>query len=184
MRGQVGYWGSKTGGLCVGFGDEMFRWLDGQACGHRVFVSVSSERQVIVLPDATGGHVSKVGRDRNASPYRYVSSTMPESLFLDIELPPFELLELEFQAEDGCLSTELPDEDYRLPWPRLALDCSTYEAERLAVEALQWRLNSLIASGLTSFPDGARMPQRLHRLLPKGTYAECVRAAKTLAGVS
>ena len=166
----------------IGFDEEMLSWLDAQETGRRVFVTVSRERRVIVLPDATGGHVSSC-RGANASPFRYVSSVTPDSLFMDVELPPFELTRVDFVEEEGCLSAELPA-DHLLPWPRLRLDCTTYEAEQLALDALQWRLNSLVASGLSSFPEAMRMPQRLLKLLPRGTYAECVRAAKTLAGVS
>lgn len=181
MRGQVGYWGSgASGGMAVGFGEDMVRWLDRHAVDRRIFVSVSAERRVILLPDAAGGHVSSCGQS-NGSPFRYVSCTVPGSLFLDAWLPPFEMLERDFEEEEGCLSCELPD-DHDLPWPRLHLDCTTYDAEELAVEALQARLNSLVASGHTSFqrPE-QRMPQRLHRLLPPGKYAECMATAKALA---
>lgn len=183
MRGQVGYWGSSTtGGMCVGFSAEMVEWLDGHDVDRKVFVSVSKERKVILLPDATGGHVSGTGAAQTqGTPYRYVSSVTPDSLFLDMELPPFELHQVEFLEEEGCLSCELA-EDHELPWPRLKLDCSTYEAEQLAVEALQWRLNALIASGQTSFKSHQRMPDRLRRLLPAGKWAECVAVAKALSG--
>lgn len=184
MRGQVGFWGSTvTGGMAVGFSPEMVDWLDRVgAVHHKVFVSVSSERRVIILPDDTGGRVSHSG-ERTGSPFRYVSSKVPGSLFLDIDLPPFELTLVDFEEEEGCLSAELPC-DHCLPWPKLRIDCTTYEAEQLAVEALQWRLNSLIASGQSSFSGEMRMPDRLRRLLPSGKWAECVRTAKTLAGVS
>lgn len=181
MRGQVGYWGScKSGGLSIGFGPDMMTWLHGEETGNRVFVSVSKERQVIILPDADGGHVSYCGPS-NHSHYRYLSSVMPDSLFLDIELPPFELFALDFRLEQGCITATLP-EDHELPWPRLHLDCTTYEAEQLALEALQWRLNSLVSNGKTRFDKPEqRMPQRLHKLLPPGKYAECMATAKALS---
>lgn len=184
MRGQVGYWGSSaTGGMCIGFSPEMVDWLDRcEGEHHRVFVSVTKERQVVVIPDETGGHVSSCG-SHNGTPYRYVSSVVPGSLFLDIDLPPFELHQVHFSEEAGCLAADL-NPDHMLPWPKLRLDCTTYEAEQLAVEGLQWRLNSLIASGQSSFSGEMRMPDRLRRLLPSGKWAECVRTAKTLAGVS
>jgi hypothetical protein len=183
MRGQIGYWGSRTsGGMCVGFGEEMLSWLDCMQTGRKVFVSVSKERQVIVIPDSSGGHVSCAGPS-NGSPFRYVSSVTPDSLFLDIDIPPFELYEVQFKLENGCLSTPL-DQDHELPWPKLRLDCTTYEAEQLAVEALQWRLNSLVATGQTTFKSGKEMPDRLRRLIPKGCWAECMATAKTLAGVN
>lgn len=185
MRGQVGYWGSGVhGGLCVKGGEDMLAWLDAQGTERRMLASVSRERRVILLPDREGGRLNHSESHRGQRyQYRYTSCTRPESLFLDVDVPPFELLEVEFEVELGCLSVELPP-DHELPWPRLHVDCSSYEAERLALEALQYRLNSLIASGHTSFPADRKMPARLMRLLPPGTWADCLRAAKTLAGVS
>lgn len=181
MRGSIGYWGSgDTGGLCVGFGQEMLEWLDAQDTGRRVFTSVTRERRVVVLPDSEGGHVSSCGTS-NGTPFRYVSCYKPDSLFMDTDIPLFELHEVSFTPELGCLSYELP-RDHELPWPRLRLDCTTYEAEQLAVDALQWRLNSVFASGLTSFQcSSQRMPQRLHKLLPPGKYGECLATARALA---
>jgi hypothetical protein len=186
MKGQVGYWGScETGGLVIGFSHEMVRWLDAQHTDRRVFVSVDKNRQVIVLPDADGGMVQSAGQ-HNMLPYRYCSGATRDSLIMDKRacLPVFGLKELDFDMEAGCLSTFIPEADYELPWPYLDLECKTYDPAQVAKEALQVRLNSLAASGLTSFPMEHRMPIRLRRLLPDGAWAECLSLAKTLSGVS
>lgn len=180
MRGQVGYWGCEEGGLCVRFGEEMLRWLDEQAHDRRLSVIVSNERTVILLPDLSGGPVTSMNERRDFHHY-WRSTITPGSLVVDYDLIPFALMDVDFKAEEGCLSCELPA-DHELPWPGLQTDCTTYNSETLALEALQARLNSLVASGQTAFKPQFRMPDRLRRLLPAGAWAECLKTAKTLAG--
>lgn len=162
----------------------MVAWLEAQDTDRRMLASVSSERRLILLPDKEGGRLNRAdAHEGRGFVYRYVSCTCPESLILDVAIPPFELTQVHFDVEEGCLSVELPP-DHMLPWPKLKLDCSSYEAEQMVVEALEWRLYSLIAAGQTTFSGDMRMPDRLRRLLPPGKWAECVRTAKTLSGVS
>jgi hypothetical protein len=179
MYGQVGYWGSSlTGGVAICFDLDMMKWLDGQGTDRRILVSVDKWRKLTICPDPMGGHVDVIGKV-SSCPFRYVST--PTNLILEIDIPLFELLQMKFTEVDGILVTELPC-DHLLPWPKLKLDCQTYEAEQLALDALQARMNSLVASGFTSFTSN-RMPQRLSNLLPRGTYQECIRTAKLLAGI-
>ncbi len=183
MQGQVGYWGCAEGGLAVGFSSEMARWLDAQGEGRRIVVSIERDRQVIIIPDAKEGGVVTPSGDTNHSPFRYRSSSRPTSLIVTAScLPIFGLMDVDFIAEAGCLTGHLPERDHELAWPRLDLDCQTYDPADLAKEALQARLNSLVASGLTTFPSEYRMPMRLRQMLPMGAWAECVATAKTLSG--
>lgn len=184
MRGQVGYWGStEHGGLCIGFGQEMIEWLREQRCDMRVFVSVSSDRTVIVLPDTEGARVVAMSPDRNRSAMHYRSSNLPASLFIDLELTPFGLMEADFKDEEGgVLTFQLPP-DHELPWPNVRQDCSTYPPDMLQ-EMLQVRMTSLIASGLTSFLPQHRMPTHLRHLLPRDAWTTAMATARTLSGIS
>ena len=182
MRGSVGYWGSSaTGGLVIGFDQEMVRWLEAQGQGRKVVVSVEKNREVIVLPDKDGGGVALCGKS-NGTPYRYVSSDKPCSLMVFADLPVFGLMEVDFRPEAGCLVASIPETDFELPWPQLHADCETYDPSALLKECLQVRLISLVASGLTTFPTQHRMPMSLRRLLPDGAWAECLATAKQLSG--
>jgi hypothetical protein len=185
MRGRVAWWGNAQGGFTVEFDQEMLSWLDGQGTDRRVFVSVSRERRIIVLPDGEGGLViskDETGRQREHY-YESASSRKGEHLFLDLELLPFGLTEVEFVEEEGCISAELPA-DHELAWPNVRADCTTYDAPLLLKEVLQSRMCSLVASGFTSFRAEHRMPIRLRQMLPDGAWAECLTTAKQLAGVS
>jgi hypothetical protein len=182
MLGKVGFWGNThRGGLSVAFGPEMLAWLRSQGvCG--IDIVVTADRAVILMPDENGLAVTNNG-ERSTTGFEHIVRTAfkPQCLSIDVDLPVFGLTEMEFIAEEGCLTGYLPS-DHELEWPRLDESCATYDAAQVAKETLQARLISLVASGQTSFKDAHRMPMRLRRLLPPGAWAECLSTAKALAG--
>jgi hypothetical protein len=182
MRGQVGYWGSpEHGGLTVGFSHEMMSWLRARREDRRVCTLVDRRRRLWVVPDHEGAVVTP--RQKNAAPFHYTSSQLPSSLVVECDLPIFGLLDVEFSEVDGELVAELPETDHELPWPMLDADCASYDPPAVAKECLQVRMNSIVASGLTTFPSEHRMPIRLRQMLPPGAWVECLATAKSLAGV-
>src|SRR5690606_16454891 len=132
MLGQVGCWGN---GLDVGFSPEMLEWLDSYGVERRVSLatlavtqrddsgSVTVDRTVRLVPDAEGVRVSPM----NETMYFLHHVRFPLERFgADIralELPRFELHEVEFEPETtgDAVCARLGD-DHVLPWPRLR-DC-------------------------------------------------------------
>ena len=88
MQGQIGSWDQC---LAITFGPEALLWLDSLDVDRRVLVSVSLDRSILVLPDATGHKVSFRG-PRNAVEHGLVIDWRLTSA---PPLPRFELLELE-----------------------------------------------------------------------------------------
>ncbi len=186
MIGQVGYWPYSNAahrglrGLAVILDDCMVEWASTLPnSDRRVCFEVTTARKLIMKPCANGVPVSFGSRKE-----RRVCTSMslnPDVLKLAIELPLFQLHPVEFKEEGQNLVAEL-SVDHELPWPSAKTVAACETPAELCLEALEMRVFSMVASGLSALGNNS-IPSHIRTHLQPNAFIEARRAAQALQGV-
>jgi hypothetical protein len=186
MIGKVGYWPYANvehrglRGLAVDFDDCMAEWADTlPTSDRRVCFEVTTDRKLVIKPCATGIPVTfSRNKERRACSSKSLS---PEGLKLAIELPLFQLHEVVFKEVGENLVGELMP-DHELPWPSIYTLKAADNPMAIAKEAVEIRIISLVASGLSNFGKNA-VPSHIRSYVSHTDFAEIRRTAIALSGV-
>lgn len=101
-------------------------------------------------------------------------------LQMPAELPLFELMPIELTFRNGGCFASLPS-IHRLPWPSAKSFRAFKDPQARAMEALEVRLGSAVASGLGNLGDNP-LPSHVRTHLPPNAFIEARRTALILAG--
>lgn len=186
MIGHVGYWPYANGQdrtkpcLAVDFDDCMVEWASTlPGSDRRVCFEVTHNRKLIIKPCADGVAVSFGSRGQRKACTSETNNI--RVLQLAIPLPLFQQHAIEFKEDGQNLVGELAA-DHELPWPSGKTVKACSDPEVLCKEALEARVFSMVASGLSALGNNS-IPNHIRTHLPMGAYMEAVRTAKALSGV-
>lgn len=185
MTGQVGYWPYANAyrremrGLAIYFDDGMMDWAAALPVVDRVCFDVTTTRKLIIKPCANGIPITPGARGaRRACSSQAIKA---DGLKLAIELPLFQLYDVQFKEDGKNLVGQLLS-DHELPWPSAHTLRAADDPAAMAKEAVETRLLSLVASGLSNFGNNA-VPGHIRSYVPPAVFAEARRTALAINGV-
>lgn len=187
MHGRISHWPShgREAGLTVYTDEVMAEWACTLPSDRRICMLLGRDRVLRLVGCTEGVLFSKTGPQTAKRGYEYEASTgrcieKAQAFKSDIELPLFEMFEIDFKEVGAELHAILPP-DHELPWPSARTMKHAADPAAMAKEALEIRVTSLVASGLTGFQTN-QIPGHIRAYLPPAAFIEARRMAQTLAG--